>query len=114
MKRVPGALGAIVTEPKIRGYLLDGAADHGKARLFESFGFRRSEWRVLMAAMQQHVVNNSVVAESVTIHGRKFVVQCNLPTPDGRNPCITSVWMIDAGAALPRLVTAYGGPLPGA
>ncbi|WP_353216318.1 DUF6883 domain-containing protein [Sandarakinorhabdus sp.] len=40
-------------------------------------------------------------------HGRKFVVHCNMPSPDARNPCITSVWIIDANGDRPRLVTAY-------
>jgi hypothetical protein len=36
-------------------------------------------------------------------------VQCSIVTPDGINPCITTVWQIDHGAAVHRLITAHPG-----
>ena len=40
----------------------------------------------------------------------KYVVRCAVETPDGRNPCIVSVWAIEeADRTRPRLLTAYPG-----
>jgi hypothetical protein len=33
-----------------------------------------------------------------------FEIEGPLQTPDGRNPVVTTVWMIDTGAASPRLI----------
>ncbi|MBV9734399.1 MAG: hypothetical protein JO209_00715 [Acidisphaera sp.] len=38
--------------------------------------------------------------------GIKYVVRCVLTTPDGRDPCVLSVWIDDA-VGRPRFVTAY-------
>jgi filamentous hemagglutinin len=40
--------------------------------------------------------------------GRKFEVRCEMVTPDGRNPCLRTVWQV-TGETVPRLVTAYPG-----
>lgn len=102
-------VGAVVADAKVRDYLLDrsNAQNGGKAALFGQFGFVRDDWPVLALALSQHAVDNEVVAESVSAHGVKYVVRCNLDSPDGRNPCLTSVWIVDADGRIPRLVTAY-------
>jgi hypothetical protein len=40
-------------------------------------------------------------------HGLKYEVKCTLRTPDGRDPCLTTIWTVERGRP-PRLVTAYG------
>jgi uncharacterized protein DUF6883 len=40
-------------------------------------------------------------------HGTKYVLECAMDTPDGNNPCVRSVWIMEAGQNSPRLVTAY-------
>lgn len=37
----------------------------------------------------------------------KYVVRCTVETPDGRNPCILTIWTVPPGAEKARLVTAY-------
>jgi hypothetical protein len=34
-------------------------------------------------------------------HGVKYVVECSLETPDRRNPCLRSVWIIETGQDCP-------------
>lgn len=41
-----------------------------------------------------------------TRFGRKFTVECQIQTPDGKNPCILTGW-IQEGTKPPRLVTAH-------
>jgi hypothetical protein len=109
MTHLPHAATARVAEEKVRDYLLnpDNPQNRGKAAKFTSFGFTRGGWRFLAGALRAHPVVNMVVETARSPHGVKYVVECSLQTPDARNPCIRSVWIIDLGESLPRLVTAY-------
>ena len=96
------------SEAKLRMYLLnlthlDGGS---KARFFLARGFTVAEWRVLDAALTRHPADNPVEHEEQTEFGRKLTVRCKLKTPDGSDPCIRTVWMVEADTPA-RLVTAY-------
>jgi hypothetical protein len=100
--------GCTVPEGKITGYLLDPDHRFGgpKARFFLALGFSQAEWRAMAAALAAHPALNPIESTTTTRHGAKYVVRCSLATPDGRNPCVVTVWMKD-GDSPPRLVTAY-------
>ena len=106
MTRLPGAETAFVDPRKISAYLLDAThpQNGGKARFFREHGFNAE---TLAASLAGHPMRHPVSSQQTSPHGRKFVVHCALASPDGRDPCITSVWIIDAGDDRPRLVTAY-------
>ena len=110
MSHVSGAAAAFVAAAKTRDYLLNPTHPdgHDKAVLFASFGFRRENWQMLATALARHPVDNPVFKRVTSDFGMKYVVRCNIVSPDGRNPCIQSVWMVDNGAAIPRLISAYG------
>lgn len=42
-----------------------------------------------------------------TPFGRRYFVEGPLTPPDGRDPLVRSVWLIETRADTPRLVTAY-------
>lgn len=109
MTSLPHAARALVEDAKVRDYLLnpDNAQNGGKAALFAQFGFERGAWTALQHALARHPMENPVLLSMVSQHGTKYVVECALRTPDGRNPCLRSVWIVDHGAERPRLVTAY-------
>ncbi len=97
-----------VSEQKIRRYLLNINHPIGgaKAQFLLARGFSVARWRDLGAALRDHPVNNPVESEQDTEFGRKVTVRCQISTPDGSNPCIRTVWMIEPETS-PRLVTAY-------
>ncbi len=106
---MPSAEHAVATDDKVRNYLLDPHHPNngGKADQFTRYGFSRDRHGDLAAALRMHAIMNEVIARSTSRHGEKFVVRCHLVTPDGRSPCRTSVWMINPGTTIPRLITAY-------
>jgi filamentous hemagglutinin len=113
MAQLPGAADATLDDLKITGYLLDprhpiGAA---KKRFFTAFGFSLASWQVFKAALLAHPIRNLVVAQYHNAWGTKYEIHCSLATPDQRNPCIVSVWIVEQGYN-PRFVTAYPGPGP--
>ena len=109
MDYVPAADYAVVAESKITGYLLSTEHPFGrfKAQFFLEFGFRIDAWMKMQASLLQHVRDNRVVDSEVTEFGTKYVVEGSLVSPDGRNPVIRAVWVIETGEEWPRFVTAY-------
>jgi hypothetical protein len=80
----------------------------GKAKFFiGTCGFDPSRPHELDAALRQHPVLNPYDSWVQNKFGIKIAVKCSLPTPNGRNPCVRTVWMIDAGKTKPRFVTGY-------
>jgi hypothetical protein len=106
MIRLPGADAAFVDLRKVSDYLLNAAhpQNGGKARFFLDHGFSADS---LVNSLADHPQRNPLAQEQTNLHGRKFVVHCTIASPDGRNPCITSIWIVDSGDDRPRLVTAY-------
>jgi hypothetical protein len=109
MSQLPGAASAALTDHKITQYLLNPAhpIGAGKAKFFGSFGFSQANWTGFKKALLDHPRRNSVTKQITTRFGEKYEVSCSLTTPDGRNPCIVSVWIIKPPDPNPRFVTAY-------
>lgn len=109
MNLLPNAADAQINDAKIRDYLLDpdNAQNSGKETRFTQYGFDRADWPQLAIALKNHPLTNPIASTALSAHGTKYVVRCNLQSPDQRNPCRVSVWIIDAGGKIPRFVTAY-------
>lgn len=94
---------------KITGYLLDLQHEAGgsKAVFFRRHGFTSDRAETMAAALAQHPDRNSVEDVASDIWGTRYVVRCSIATPDGRDPCVRTVWMVRAGEHHARLVTAF-------
>ena len=114
--RLPNAASATAADAKFRDYLLD--ANHpmngGKDAFFQLSGFNRANWFVLKTALLDHPHANPVSATVRTQWGDTYEVVCNCQSPDGRNPCVKSVWVIEPISTDPKFVTAYPASRPGA
>ena len=112
MSQLPRVANAILDNPKITLYLLSTVHPTGasKAKFFMSFGFSPGNWAELKSALLNHPQNNPVTNQAGNPFGQKFEVRCSLVTPDGRNPCIISVWIIEPPDPNPRFITAYPNP----
>lgn len=108
MASLPESDHLIVEQTKVVGYLL--ALDHpeggAKAKYFLKRGFTHESWEAMAEALKQHGRTQSITETSETRFGRKFTVECQIETPDGRDPCILTAW-IQEGERPPRLVTAH-------
>jgi len=107
--RLPNAHLAIVERKKIVDYLLNPAHpdNGGKASFFMALGFRREDWEMLADALRQVALTSTVTQHMETVHGKKYIIDGVIETPIGKTPMVRTVWIIDQGFDVPRLVTAY-------
>ena len=107
--KLPKAEKAVVEREKIEDYLLNATHpdNGGKAGFFEGLGFRRDKWETLAQSLQA-VATQAEVAHSIeSPHGRKYVIVGRLESPDGRAAIVQTIWIVDTGLDVARLVTAY-------
>ena len=109
--QLPNAAQARVDREKITEYLLCASHPDGrsKAEFFARFGFRVDDWGLLAEALRVHGRRHSVVEQVDSPFGTRYTVDGPLQTPDGRNPSVRTVWMIERGGSIPRLITAHPG-----
>jgi hypothetical protein len=104
---VPNAAQAVIADPKITDYLLKNP---GKAKFWQGFGCTLAQWHVLRDAVLQRVVTHEYVNEIALADGVKYVVEGTLQSPDGGNPQVRSVWIVDGRRSYPRLISASAVP----
>ena len=107
--RLPNARYAQIEKEKVTDYLLSTTNPSGrsKAEFFYRFGFRVDQWQNLADALRVQGTSHEVVRIVEISYGIKYVVDGSIATPDGRNPCVRTVWQIDRGRDYPRFITAY-------
>jgi hypothetical protein len=100
---------AEIAEAKIRAYLLNPAHPDGKAkaRFFAALGFTPEAWEVFAAALRGLAMRSPVANRLESVHGTKYVVDGPIESPSGQSPSVRTVWIVEAGRDVPRLVTAY-------
>ena len=107
--KLPNADKAIVEREKVDDYLLDSTHpdNGGKAQFFERLGFRRGEWKILADAFLA-LAHKAEVADSMkSPHGQKYVMVGRIESPNGKTVSVQTVWIVDKGSDVARLVTAY-------
>lgn len=109
MALVPHADQATIDLAKVSGYLLSSTHSVGriKAAFFARFGFRDDAAEELERALLDHIVSHHVAHSEVSPYGTKYRVDGALASPDGRNPRVSSIWIVRIGEAEPRFITAF-------
>jgi hypothetical protein len=100
---------SIVVDNKITDYLLSETHNIGKhkAAFFKRFGFDLENIETFSDALIQHSFDREIDKTKISDFGEKFELKCTIETPDNRNPCIVTVWIVENGEETPKLITAY-------
>lgn len=106
---LPNYQNSIVEDKKIIEYLLNLSHKIGasKANFFYKFGFTLDNIELFRNSILNHAVNREIETFKEDEYGKIYTLVCSFETPDFRNPCIKSVWIVNKGEECPRLVTAY-------
>lgn len=67
----------------------------------------RELWEVLAEALREHGMAHPITKTVESPHGTRYCVDGKIESPDRRNPCVRSVWMLETGTTTPRLITAF-------
>jgi hypothetical protein len=107
--KVPFIDEAEVPQAKIVLYLLnpEHRAGRSKARFFSGHGYAAERWEEMAEALRTHGRENEVAKQETTPLGVRLVVEGPLALRDGVVAEIRSVWFIESGERVARLVTAY-------
>jgi hypothetical protein len=110
---LPNAERAVIEPQKITAYLLNLKHPDGgsKAAFFLRFGFDASQPAAMMLALLAHARAYKVARLQKSKLGTSYVIEGPLQTPDGREPNVRTVWLIETDETAPRLLTAI--PLRG-
>jgi hypothetical protein len=107
--RVPNADRAIIAPEKLRDYLLDPLHRRGgpKARLLAALRYDRERWQVLERDLREQHLPLDFAREGENEYGRRFEIVGPIATPCGRAVVFVSIWQIDHGTDVPRLITMF-------
>jgi len=107
--KIPNKNQSYVANKKITGYLLNEFHEIGKykAKFFKSFGFTIDDIETFKNSLVKHAMERKVAQTINTTFGIKYELKCEINTPDKRNPCIITIWLIETGQQAPILITAY-------
>jgi hypothetical protein len=107
--KVPFIAEAEVPRAKIVLYLLnpEHRAGRSKARFFSGHGYGTERWEEMAEALRTHGRENEVAKQETTPLGVRLVVEGPLALRDGVVAEIRSVWFIESGEGVARLVAAY-------
>jgi hypothetical protein len=94
---------------KLTEYLLSVAHPVGraKAKFFRGLGFDENNAPLLQQGLLAIARNEELIDTVASTHGRKYVVDGELPTPAQGLASIRTVWIVEADDPRPRFVTAY-------
>lgn len=107
--KLPNPDAAVIAEEKVRDYLLNAAHpdNGGKAAFFIALGFARENWNALAIAFRELARTTHVSAQLESSHGQKYILEGRIQSPGGRSSVIRTIWIVDRGEDILRLVTAY-------
>ena len=107
--KVPNADKAVIAVEKLRDYLLNVDHQRGgsKAMILVAMGYSPDEWQRLEADLRQQYLTADCEFDGQTVYGQSYVIVAPLTGPAGRVVTFRSVWQVDTGSDMPRLVTMY-------
>jgi hypothetical protein len=113
--RIPNSDRAIIEPSKLTEYLLNIEHKRGgsKAKLLIQFGYSilqgrgsaNDNWDRLEADIRQFHLTQDVTVIKETDYGTRYEISTSLMTPINRPLVVKTVWQIDIGTDLPRLIT---------
>jgi hypothetical protein len=106
---LPNATRAVVSDAKVREYLLSSLHPIGrfKAAFFRSLGFSEDDWEQLRDALLAIASMDEAFPGQPSTFGQKFEIRAKLVGPSGREAEIVTVWMVTNGQDFPHFVTAH-------
>jgi uncharacterized protein DUF6883 len=107
-RELPNRTLAVIAQEKLTDSLPNARHKRGgtKARLLERFGYTVQNWGQLEADIRSGLGAEVDVART-TEYGTRYEIRMTLQTPLGVPLTVRTIWQIDDGTDVPRLITLY-------
>lgn len=105
--KLPNGEQAVIAPEKLMKYLLNTSHKRGgtKARLLAQFGYSADNWQQLDTDIRLYHVGADVDIARRTLYGMRYEIRAPLYTPSGRTLMVKTIWQVDDGTDVPRLIT---------
>ncbi len=105
--KLPNRERAIISSEKLTKYLLSTEHRRGgsKARLLKHFGYSEENWKELANDIRTYHLETEIDRVRHTPYGSRYEIVAELLTPRGRGLRMRTIWQIDDGDDVPRLIT---------
>jgi len=106
--QLPNRALAVIAQEKLTDYVLNTRHERGgtKARFLARFGYAVHNWRRLEADIRG-ALETEVDMARTTEYGMRYEIRMMLQTPVGMPLTVRTIWQIDNGTDVPRLITLY-------
>jgi hypothetical protein len=106
--QLPNRALAVIAQEKLTDYVLNTRHKRGgiKARLLTRFGYSVQNWRRLEVDIRG-ALETEVDMTRTTEYGMRYEIRMMLQTPLGMPLTVRTIWQIDRGTDVPRLITLY-------
>ena len=106
---IPNADRAVIAAEKLSAYLLNPSHKRGgaKARLLLALGYQTAAPQVLESDLRVQHLSLDAARTSRNPYGLAYEIEGPIRTPSGRIVRFCSIWQIDSGSDVPRLITMY-------
>ncbi|QYO64210.1 DUF6883 domain-containing protein [Leptolyngbya sp. 7M] len=105
--QLPNHERAVIESSKLIHYLLNPNHKRGgtKAKLLIQSGYSQANWQQLEQDIRTAHLSKEVDTLRETDYGTRYEISAPILTPTGRFLAVRTVWQIDQGADVPRLIT---------
>lgn len=105
--QIPNFDEAIIEKSKIIDYLLNIHHKRGgsKAKMLLNYGYSPENWQQLESDIRKFHLNAEVSIIKETSYGIRYEIISEILTPIHKPLLMKSVWQIDKGTEIPRLIT---------
>ncbi len=107
--KLPYRKNAIVPLEKLTEYILSEIHVVGKlkAKFFRAAGFNETNVSILEKSLINIALTEKVKDIVVSVHGKKYIVDGKIQTPNGKIIQLRTVWILEPNQKTPRFITTY-------
>lgn len=96
---------AFINDEKFTKYLIN--SERPKGKYFRSNGFNETNIKIFKERLLKIVHNEEVQNMMNSDYGRKYTIEGDLRTPNGKIVKVLTVWIIEKNHKKPSFVTTY-------
>ena len=100
-------LSAIITEEKIKEYLLSFRKRNDKSKWLSKVGYKLEDWQRLAEDLRTQLLSLDAVIMEETKYGQMYEIKGVLTGPNGKTLSVCSIWMKEYESKSIKFITMF-------